>query len=900
MTLHNLGAVQCDLNAPEAARDSLQEALAICRELARQRPDVYRPDVAGTLNHLGNVQRALNALEAARGSFQEALAICRELARQRPDVYRPDVALTLNNLGLVQRALNAPEAARDSYQEAQACYRELARQRPDVYRPFLAMTLTNLGGVQSDLNVQEMARDSYQEALTILRELATLRPDVYRPYVALTLNNLGTAQRALKALEAARNSYQEALAIRRELAARQPDVYRPYVATTLNNLAVVQIALNALESARDSFQEAAALYDADALAHPTAHLVERQGCWSNLGRLYLREHAPLGWPDYHKARAALRRANACTERFRGLFLDPSQRKRVQGEALHIADGLVRTCVCIGQASGDTDALREAVEVAEASRARNLMELLADETLQPANTPPDLADEFRDLRRRLRQAERQWQQEGTQPESPRWRAMQQRAAELRQQHQRLLDRIRANHDSEFNPDHPVLPVTFQDAVGLIPDDVPTAVVQYSLTADGGLALLITRQDVQAVVLPDLSERQGVELAAAWSVAYQYYQIRNNPKDPNRIHYAEKALREALPRYEAAFGSGWAQALWGLLANAATWDGALPALLEPVAARAVRPVVEALAGRGIRRLILSPNRGLHLFPLHACVLADGRYLSDACEVVYTPSLSILHRCASRRRCLRSRLFLVENPTCDLTFAELEGARLRRRYQPQRQEWLYGGEATNDKILQHSRDCHVLSYSGHAVFDPRDPLNSALVLGSVNRPQHWLTLRDVFTGLHLRQNLLTVLNGCESGLVEPDRVDEYVGLPSGFLYAGAACVLSTLWAVYDLSTALLIDRFHHEWHAGQSIAAALHAAQRWLREGISSGPDLRDRVLPELLAGLDDDHLKQECRRRAAYYAAHFPDRPPFAAAAHWAPFIATGLSYPLPPDAAKNVP
>jgi CHAT domain-containing protein len=245
-------------------------------------------------------------------------------------------------------------------------------------------------------------------------------------------------------------------------------------------------------------------------------------------------------------------------------------------------------------------------------------------------------------------------------------------------------------------------------------------------------------------------------------------------------------------------------------------------------------------------------------------------------------------------------VENPTCDLPFTEVEGARLRQRYRPRPQEWLYGGDATRDKILEGSRDCHVLSYTGHAGFDARDPLNSALVLVSDKTPERWLTLRDIFTGLHLRQNLLTVLNGCESGMVLPGRVDEYVGLPSGFLYAGAACVLSTLWAVYDLSSALLMDRFHHEWHSGKSIAAALHAAQRWLRDDITSGPDLRDRVLPDLLANLDDDHLKRECQRRAEYYAGRYPDRPPFASPVHWAPFIATGLSYPPPPDAVKSAP
>jgi hypothetical protein len=90
------------------------------------------------------------------------------------------------------------------------------------------------------------------------------------------------------------------------------------------------------------------------------------------------------------------------------------------------------------------------------------------------------------------------------------------------------------------------------------------------------------------------------------------------------------------------------------------------------------------------------------------------------------------------------------------------------------------------------------------------------------------------------------------------------------------------------------------GRSIAAALHAAQRWLREDIRSGLELRDRVLPELLAGLDDDHLKRACRQRAAYYAEQFGGCPPFAAPVHWAPFIATGLSYPLPPEAVTNGP
>jgi CHAT domain-containing protein len=106
----------------------------------------------------------------------------------------------------------------------------------------------------------------------------------------------------------------------------------------------------------------------------------------------------------------------------------------------------------------------------------------------------------------------------------------------------------------------------------------------------------------------------------------------------------------------------------------------------------------------------------------------------------------------------------------------------------------------------------------------------------------------------------------------------------------VLSTLWAVYDLSSALLALRFHELFLGGQSPGAALAEAQRWLR-GIPSGVGLRDEVLPDLLRRLETDEQRASCERSAAEYARRCPDRPPFASPAHWAPFTATGLTYPL---------
>jgi CHAT domain-containing protein len=57
--------------------------------------------------------------------------------------------------------------------------------------------------------------------------------------------------------------------------------------------------------------------------------------------------------------------------------------------------------------------------------------------------------------------------------------------------------------------------------------------------------------------------------------------------------------------------------------------------------------------------------------------------------------------------------------------------------------------------------------------------------------------------------------------------VGLPSGFLYAGSANVVSSLWAVSDLSTTLLMIKFYQNLKETESVSIALNQSQQWLRQ-------------------------------------------------------------------------
>jgi CHAT domain-containing protein len=83
-------------------------------------------------------------------------------------------------------------------------------------------------------------------------------------------------------------------------------------------------------------------------------------------------------------------------------------------------------------------------------------------------------------------------------------------------------------------------------------------------------------------------------------------------------------------------------------------------------------------------------------------------------------------------------------------------------------------------------------------------------------WLTVHDVYN-LDLNADLVT-LSACDTGVSQVAPGDELLGLARGFFYAGATSLLVSLWAVNDLSTATLMERFYHRLQAGYPKAAAL----------------------------------------------------------------------------------
>ena len=91
-------------------------------------------------------------------------------------------------------------------------------------------------------------------------------------------------------------------------------------------------------------------------------------------------------------------------------------------------------------------------------------------------------------------------------------------------------------------------------------------------------------------------------------------------------------------------------------------------------------------------------------------------------------------------------------------------------------------------------------------------------------YVTALDLFS-MNCQANLVA-LSGCQSGLGQIAESDDLLGLTRGFLYAGARCLLMSLWTVNDESTVTLMNEFYKEWRAGATRARALQKAMRTVR--------------------------------------------------------------------------
>ena len=311
---------------------------------------------------------------------------------------------------------------------------------------------------------------------------------------------------------------------------------------------------------------------------------------------------------------------------------------------------------------------------------------------------------------------------------------------------------------------------------------------------------------------------------------------------------------------------------------------------------------------KRLIIIPHWFLHIIPLHCLPLKDGQFLYQRFTkgVGYVPSCQLLKLVKSSQRENFTRLFAIKNPTRKdlkpLLGANLEIERISQGFDAEKTIIIGELKASEQTLVNRRQELqasHCIHFSCHGKFDNKSPRDSALMLadpeGNLGKSAN-LTLAEVFKKLDLRECRLVTFSACESGIIESkaDSIsDEYVGLPSGFLFAGSSSVVSTLWTVDPLATTLFMAKFYHDLKRISirdqgSIAIVLNNTQTWLItlnskklariKDSQKFQQLLDRVFESKRDRRKFQDLLEAAVKREPY---------PFANPYYWTAFIATGV-------------
>ena len=387
--------------------------------------------------------------------------------------------------------------------------------------------------------------------------------------------------------------------------------------------------------------------------------------------------------------------------------------------------------------------------------------------------PALMSELRRLRDRLGRL-RETLRRGDPAGDQQTKGVQAEVEETQRRYEKVLARIRNEHP-ELTDFVEVRPMDPADMQRLLPEDV--AVVAYYVTDVDTMVWVMRRQELIARRIP-LSRKQLGE----------------------QVHGLRRSLEQFAPVDDE-------------LASL------YKSLIEPVAAQL----------SGVRALGVIPHDALHYLPFAALLDQSGRYLVDRFELFSAPSVSVLEQLRQRAAFQfgpQAGALVLGNPdrgdeSLALPFAEREAKSIGFE-QPGGQVFV-GAAAQESLMHEEAGTAAYLHLACHGTFQPASPLFSSLLLAAGKEQDGDLTAIEVFS-LPLSARLVT-LSACQTGLGSWERGDELVGFNRAFLAAGAGGVLSSLWRVSDVATAVLMKRFYR-YLREDSPAGALRKAQRLVR--------------------------------------------------------------------------
>lgn len=698
-----------------------------------------------------------------QGRFAEAEAVLLEaLALRRGEGKPRETALVWNALGMVARITG-------QYARAIACYEEsLALRRAAGDRFGEAQTMNNLANVYGDQGEFERALAMHRRTLRLAEEISYARQiGLSHENIGAELDDLGRPGEALPEACAAAALYR-----------RTND--RANLANSLSNAGGYEVELGQLAEARPLLEEALAI--GTAIGEPELQIVSLQGLAEAdfadgqaaealdlvEGALWLaRRHGfpALEWKvgfDRAKALGALGRteerivelsaaADAINELRTAVGTDAGK----IGFLDEVQEVFEELAIALETAGRDAEAL----EAAEAARARALADLLSQRGV--AGKPVDRAA-LEDVRGAQARARRSPASRGGDAEAA--------ISRLRRENPELA--------SFLSVQSPRI-----DEIRAIAERLDATLVEYLSAKDACYTWVVSPDGTVHATRRDAERR---------SLSERVRRVRETLETSAPAAHPSPLLRRDLAALSTL-----------LVAPIESWLPADPDRLVVIVPHGPIALVPFAA--------LSDAKGRPFLLSHTFCLAPAasvfRYTPSKAGSGHRHGLVVANPAAPK-----------DSGLSPLPGAEREAARVAARLDSGTLVLTRAG-ATESEVKREASGQTVLHFATHGLISEDRPLDSSLVLAPDAGEDGYLRVGEIL-GMDLHAELV-VLSGCRTGLGRLSG-DGILGFTRAFLYAGTSSIIVSQWDVSDRATAPLMDRFYAAWRGGLGKAAALRRAE------------------------------------------------------------------------------
>jgi CHAT domain-containing protein/predicted negative regulator of RcsB-dependent stress response len=811
-TLLNLGYLHSNLGNAELSLQSYKRAFEIWQASSNQQKQALTlTAMAGVYFVQGEKQKALNL-------HNQALKLFQAIGNRNGE------AAALNGIGYFYDDLGEKEQALRHYQQALLLFQSIDNPH------YAAVTLGYIGRVYFALGRKDEALEFYTQKLATSRSVKDRRMEAY------ALRDIGNVVATNNEVAKALSYYKQALALSEQVLDRRGSAY------LLNSIGGLQEQLSHRSEALSYYEQALTLMQA---------VADRRGEVLTLYNL-ARTQRDLGL--LNESRLQIERSINLIENLRTKVTSPALRISYLETVYQHYEFYVDLLMQLHRRNPGADYEILALEANEHARARTLLEnLIAAGTDIREGVDSQLLAEEGQIRQRLSQKAEQL----TRLLSGRFSSQQ--AASLNDEVEVLLAQLR-EIESRVRDESPKYAALTQPPRLKLSDmqaelDKDTLLLEYYLGAERSYCWVVTSTSITSQELP---RRSDIEEAAEKLYA-QISTSSTRRKGESQAQQRDRVARNtnAYPAAAAKLSALLLEPIASLLGQkrlVIVADGILQyipfiALPEPGQERLEvnlrHPLILShevimLPSLSTLAILRKEVRGRTPAAKAVAVLADPVFKTDDPRVRFARQRSSI---PLPRRGVQNDDAGLKDEQLERAALELSGddepiafERLPFSFEEaqaisaivpklESKQALGFNASLRTALDPELRKFRIIHFATHALLNNSYPELSGIVLSLVDpagRPQNgFLRLNDIYN-LKLPAELV-VLSACQTALGKEARGEGLIGLTRGFMYAGVARIVATLWRINDRSSAELM-RYFYEAMFRQHLApaAALRAAQ------------------------------------------------------------------------------